>query len=295
MLGGILPQDDQIWFFKLTGPPDQVAALAEPFGVFVTSTNFENSEPRWNVPEGWIVGPEKPFRYRTYLIGPGKLELSISSLPRPADLDSAYLDNINRWRNQLSLPGITAAELAARETPGDDGEIVDSTSPAGKLVLINFVGLMAADAMPPFAGMGEGVPNNAEPRSKLAYAKPGHWEPGDRKTMREAAFLIRGPQGEAEATIITAGGSLRDNVNRWREQVALPPWSEDELKQNVELLQTGRLDIVTVDLSGPKQAILGGIFQHDGKAWFVKLMGPTELVQAERAHFEAFLQSITFE
>ncbi len=45
------------------------------------------------------------------------LELSVTALPNTGSNDADYLlVNVNRWRNQLRMPPITAAELPAEST-----------------------------------------------------------------------------------------------------------------------------------------------------------------------------------
>src|SRR5262249_24090606 len=51
ILGAVVPRARQAWFFKLTGPPEAVAAKAEAFVRFVKSLDFSGGAPRWTLPE----------------------------------------------------------------------------------------------------------------------------------------------------------------------------------------------------------------------------------------------------
>lgn len=121
-LGAIVPFGAQGWFFKLTGPKDLVAAQTETFNTLVKSVHFSaDGKPQWTLPDGWQARPGNDIRYATLVI-PGEsssdkpLEVSVTALPRSGDDDLYVLVNINRWRGQLKLPDITAAQMAEQST-----------------------------------------------------------------------------------------------------------------------------------------------------------------------------------
>lgn len=303
MLAAIVPQDDNLWFFKVTGPPEELAKLTEQFGTFVASTRFENGVPTWQAPDDWIEGPQKPLRIATYYIGAGKDELSISVLGQGDDLNESLLANVNRWRGQLELGPLSMAQLLAREVPEADGELIEISAPAGKVLLVNFVGKMSSSgSMPPFArqpsavGPSTTAPRNpAPPAGKLTYTTPTEWKEDPPQGMRLASFQIRNGNQVAETTIIVASGNLLDNVNRWREQVALAPWTAEELAEQKQTLAAGEIMVDSVALFGDVESILGAVFEHAGRTWFVKLKGPTAVVRKEQPRFEGFVRSIRFE
>lgn len=45
ILGAIIPWGDRVWFFKLHGPADQVAAQRQAFDAFIGSLRFSHSTP----------------------------------------------------------------------------------------------------------------------------------------------------------------------------------------------------------------------------------------------------------
>ncbi|MBD3672215.1 MAG: hypothetical protein HUJ26_01700 [Planctomycetaceae bacterium] len=309
MLAAILRQPENTWFFKLTAPPDIGAQLREPFGTFVASTRFENGKPTWEIPDDWSELPGKPMRFTTYQVGPGGPELSISMLPSPADEVEGAVANINRWRGQLGLSDLETDQYLKALTgdedgeilPEDEGEIVSITTPAGKAVLIDFVGEMSSGGGPPFANMGASRPQPPVTPPTASgdptFSPPDHWKQGELSSMRRAAYVVGDGDNTAEITVIPLSGqsgSLLDNVNRWRGQIMLPSWTEAELsEQKINLIGSG-FTADYVKLMGEEEAILGAIINRDGRNWFIKLKGPSSIAEEEMKHFEAFVKSIEF-
>jgi hypothetical protein len=134
----------------------------------------------------------------------------------------------------------------------------------------------------------------------LTWTAPAAWTAGPERPMRKATLLIPGEAGGPGAEIaVTAfpgdvGGNLA-NVNRWRQQLALPPIGEAELGAALQHLHVGQLHVDVVELVGAgssAQRVLGAIVPHAGATWFFKLTGPDALVAREKAAFLAFLQTI---
>ena len=122
-LAAIVPLAPQGWFFKLTGPVDAVGRQQAAFNDFLKTVKFgADGKPSWALPEGWQTRPGNAIRFATLVIpdeadGGKPLELSVTPLPNTGSDDAKYLlDNINRWRGQLRMPPITAAELPAHSS-----------------------------------------------------------------------------------------------------------------------------------------------------------------------------------
>ncbi len=151
----------------------------------------------------------------------------------------------------------------------------------------------------PPAAAPQTTANGAAPA--LHWKAPGGWEEQPASGFRKGSFLVRGPDGKtADVSIISfpeAAGGLLANVNRWREQLKLPPIA-NEAEAGAPLSADGGemffVDIVSEEPVAPdnaKSRILGGIFPMKGETWFFKMTGPDELVAAQRDAFREFLQS----
>jgi hypothetical protein len=334
MLGAIVPRGQQLWFFKLVGPNEAVAAQATPFARFIDSLNFKDaadSPPEWKLPEGWTQEPGSGMRYATIAVdSPGKkLDLSVTTFPKPeGNEDSAILLNVNRWRGQLGLEKIAAAQLAEKSK--------SVKLPFGRAVVVFLVGHMQSGGMGgpmagggPFSGgsapfAGGGLPADhpalpadhsplpadhpanpaapAEGDAGLTFDTPGGWQPEPRSEMRKAAFLVRNGEQKVEITVIALplfAGDLLANVNRWRGQVHLGEIKADELTKLVKPISVGGTTGSYVELTGPVEpaprlALLGVLATRSDRVWFVKLMGDAPLAERERGNFEAFVKTIKF-
>jgi hypothetical protein len=141
----------------------------------------------------------------------------------------------------------------------------------------------------------------------LRWTTPAGWEEvadmGAGPAPPVAAFRVARGGRTAEVTVTTfpgqAGGVLA-NINRWRGQVGLNA-VEEEKKQEKKVVVIGGTEGFSVDLSGPKGAVLAAVIQRDNQTWVFKLgngreAAPRELVDdSQKAAFEQFLKSVRFE
>ena len=137
----------------------------------------------------------------------------------------------------------------------------------------------------------------------LVWEMPSGWNAGPERPMRKATLLIPGEGGGPGAEVaVTAfprdvGGKFA-NVNRWRQQLGLPPIGESELDGALQHLDVGALHVDLVDITGPSkppaatQRVLGAIVPYSGATWFFKLTGPDALVAREKDKFVAFLRTL---
>lgn len=142
----------------------------------------------------------------------------------------------------------------------------------------------------------------ASPATAVHWTAPQGWQEQPASGFRKGSFLVRGSDGKtADVSVISfpkqAGGVLA-NVNRWRNQLKLAPiTSEAEVGMPMTV---AKRDMFFVDLvseqglqpDGAKTRILGGIFPLPGETWFFKMMGPDQLVEAQRDAFKQFLNSV---
>ncbi len=134
MLAAITPHGSRIWFFKLSGPEPIITSQKQNFDAFInsispsagvaattpsapTTASAPTNAPAFtagpvsiksfSAPAGWQQLPDqKPPRVLAFIIGtaPSSAELAVTSFP-PTGAGS-FLDNVNRWRGQLSLEPI---------------------------------------------------------------------------------------------------------------------------------------------------------------------------------------------
>ncbi len=307
MLGAIVLQGEQLWFWKLTGPVDAVAAQDAPFRKFIETIRFASSgAPAWDLPEGWTQQPASGLRFATLkLAGEPPLEISVTVLPAgDVPKAEALLSNLNRWRGQLSLAPWKESDLEAETQTvklagGEEATVValeGKTKPGG--MMPPFAG--GAGMQPPFANR---PPVKEAPPSATATVKATpaeHWTPGKVGGMRKAAYEYSKDGQRVEITVIDLAREAGDrlaNVNRWRGQIGMEAVSADGLKETMRKIEVGSNTGDLVELigtSGEKgpQAILGVIVDVGDKTWFIKLQGDAPLAVGEKVAFEAFTKTV---
>lgn len=159
---------------------------------------------------------------------------------------------------------------------------------------------MAADAASADAAMRNTAVTTASGPG-LVWTAPAGWSAGPEKPMRKATLLVPsadgGPGAELAVTAFPGdvGGNLA-NVNRWRQQLGLPPISQAELGGALQHLHVGQLHVDVAELvapgSPPAKRVIGAIVPHVGATWFFKLEGPDALVAATRPAFLEFLNTL---
>ena len=309
MLGGMISHKDAAWFFKVTGPPSSIEAVVGTTREFLKSIRFSpEGRPEWTLPPNWKESASPtPLRYKTLVIAadPRPLELTVSELAIPKDPDEFAVSNINRWRGQLGLSEISAAQL--------ETEIERLECPAGVMLFVDLSG--TADSSP-MAGM-PGVAGNAgrgkaptgqgstpsakggprpSPSLPFQFETPDGWEPGGGTSMSLVSFQVMRDGQQITTTVTPAGGDVTSNINRWRGQIRLKPQSEQEIAAECRKLVVDQREAIMVQLVNEQegQAILAAIIQEQDISWFIKMTGHASLAMAEQPNFEKFVQSIRF-
>jgi hypothetical protein len=310
-LGLIVPVGDVSWFFKVTADNEVVEAQRETIEKFLASVKFsagESPTPTWTLPEGWRQLPGSQFRYATIRLPESPsaakpLEITVSTA------GGDILSNINRWRGQLSLKPIAAADLAsstqAMEIDGRQATLVSLVGKGtGQMPGAPFAGGSGAlpPDHPPTTGSAASAGSAATAKKGSAsddvrFTAPPEWSPGKASAFSVAAFKVSDGEKQAEITVSTAGGDFLANVNRWRGQLSLPPISAADLAQAAKKIETLGVSGNYVEINGPdsaakRETILGVQAQAGGDTWFVKLRGDAELVQREKSRFEAFVKTL---
>jgi hypothetical protein len=147
MLAAIVPHADRIWFFKLTGPHEIVSAQKPSFDSFINSlapaapsiASAADQTPALPAPSAqapvtlrtykaptsdWRELPDqKPPRVAAFQIGAAENKADFVITRFPTNGAGSFLDNINRWRNQLGLAPVDSVEAVEMKdtTIGADG------------------------------------------------------------------------------------------------------------------------------------------------------------------------------
>ena len=144
----------------------------------------------------------------------------------------------------------------------------------------------------------------------LRWATPAGWRHVAATEFRNINFKF-GPKQEGEcylSLISGSAGSVLDNFNRWRKQMAQPDMSAEDMT----LLPTKMVlqrPAPTLDLTGtytsasgpmmqtalpPKNdwRLVGSIFEAPGALFTIKMSGPKDLVAENLAAYDAFLTSL---
>jgi hypothetical protein len=160
--------------------------------------------------------------------------------------------------------------------------------------------------MPPgHPPVGATASQSSSGRAPLKYTVPVGWkEVPSQKAFRVASFEVEADGKRAEVSVSplsgAAGGTLA-NVNRWRDQIGLPPIDSAKLRDQLRELEVADAPASLIELIGPesagdnRQSILGVMLERGSQTWFFKMTGPADLVAQQRSTFEEFVRSIRFE
>ncbi|MFO0799128.1 MAG: hypothetical protein U0804_16795 [Gemmataceae bacterium] len=98
LLGAMVPADDPVWFFKLSGDADELARYEPGFDALIKSVRFkgEKAPPEFTPPDGWKIGPGRAGIVRQTVLPPGtKLDVTVVySL-------GGVAENLERWVKML--------------------------------------------------------------------------------------------------------------------------------------------------------------------------------------------------
>ena len=142
---------------------------------------------------------------------------------------------------------------------------------------------------------------------QVSAVAPEVWQPRKpRSQMLTYEFAIPSNQegmADVRITMMTAGGGVDANLNRWISQ-----FSEKDGEPKREDSEAHGHKIHTIDISGtyqdrkggpfgpavarPDYRMQGAIIEGNGQSFFVKLYGPQDVMDAHQGSLAKFLQSI---
>jgi hypothetical protein len=151
---------------------------------------------------------------------------------------------------------------------------------------------------------------------KLLLQAPESWvrkEPRSRIIEHEFAVEGKKDQEPGRITIMGAGGSIEQNINRWIGQFVLPEGKKAKELTKVEKRKIAGIDTRIVDVSGTYKDTVGGGPFSGGKTverknyrmlaaiieggpsignYFIKFYGPADLVKANEKAFYQVIESL---
>lgn len=307
MLGGIVPATEKVWFYKLVADVDAVSAIQQPFKAWVQQLKYENGSPVLDVPDDWKRISPGMMQHAKFQIPAGErvIEMSVAQLGNGGDWDEQVLANVNRWRGQMALPPETgkyagAETLEIENPPSDspaiwvelDGVFKTGPSMGGRPPMAG-----AAAAMPPAATAPSAAASADEP-PKYAFELPEGWTEGRAGGMRLAAFDVTTEAGEAEVTMIEAGGDTQANIGMWLSQVD----PESKPDDAAAVLKTGE-ETTVMGIPGMRFRLYGKpegekaidvtmVPMEGGSSLFIKMTGVPAAVKAAEQPLSDFLSTI---
>ncbi len=192
-----------------------------------------------------------------------------------------------------------------------DGELVEAEKPKF-LQFLQSVKIEAAPSPELPAGhppliMPGAVTEQRPPKLRQGgptWTIPAGWKEIDGGQFLFTKFIIVGEAGEQAAVNVSTspgdGGGLVANVNRWRGQLGLSPWSDAEVERQARKIETSAGAATLIEMSGtdarPQKPTLtvAAIVPQNGATWFYKLMGDEKLVQAQKEAFAAFVKGVKY-
>ena len=139
------------------------------------------------------------------------------------------------------------------------------------------------------------------------WQNPPQWRVEASAGLRLATFSIPGREGSGQCSLIPLpgdGGGIQANVQRWLEQLHLPPFSPPELADFLgrqKKIQTDEgLPVTVIDfttLSPPQEpagpSMLVAIIPGGDQTLFVKMSGGKALLKTSREIFYQFCRSLS--
>lgn len=139
---------------------------------------------------------------------------------------------------------------------------------------------------------------------KPTWEVPAGWKEVPGGQFLVAKFALTGDAGAQAAVNISMsagdGGGLAANVNRWRGQLGLSPFSAAELAKEVQTLELPGGKAMFVEMNGTDARtgqparLVGAIVPNGAQTWFYKLMGNETIVEREKKAFTKFVETAKY-
>jgi len=150
-------------------------------------------------------------------------------------------------------------------------------------------------------------------KGKLKMSAPAAWEkkaPKNRIVTYEFSIApAKGDKRPGRLTMMPAGGSVKDNIARWKTQFKLPTGDDGKKAFKLEEKEYGGTQVFLVDIRGtykdrpapfvPKQVMradyrmLGAIIIDESIGQiFVKMYGPAKTIEANAKPFKKMIEEL---
>jgi hypothetical protein len=145
----------------------------------------------------------------------------------------------------------------------------------------------------------------------LRATAPAEWkEEKPSGSMRLQQFLLpkaEGDETDAEVTLYKAGGDVKANVDRWKNQFELPKGKKEADVVKEQQMKVSDVDVAYLDITGTYKAppfdpkykgkkmenfrLIGVIFDTKDGEYQIRLIGPEKTVEKYKKGFDAFVKS----
>jgi hypothetical protein len=138
IIGAMATDETGTAFFKMRGNAALVGAEKDNFLKWVSASRAPGSttssaaanqpapssrpEIKWEVPPGWAPAPASAMRYASFTAEKNGEKADISVVTFPGD-GGGDVENVNRWRQQIGLPGIGVEQIQSMITPEHAGDL----------------------------------------------------------------------------------------------------------------------------------------------------------------------------
>ena len=150
---------------------------------------------------------------------------------------------------------------------------------------------------------------------KLVLQAPEKWVRKEPRTrIVEHEFAVEGKKGQdaGRVTVMGAGGSIEDNIDRWIGQFVQPDGKKSKDKAKIDKKKIAGVPVHVVDIAGTYKDMPGGPFAR-GKTidradyrmlgaivsggpsignYFIKFYGPAEIVKENEKAFQKMVESL---
>lgn len=148
IIGAIAADGTGTAFYKMRGNATLVGTEKQNFLKWVSSSrsadatssstnatsppaNSDKTQIKWEVPQGWSPAPASAMRYASFAVEANGEKADISVVTFPGD-GGSDTDNVNRWRQQIGLPGVDSNALKSMMAAVHAGDLhIDTVDMAG--------------------------------------------------------------------------------------------------------------------------------------------------------------------